>query len=56
MEYSDQGSSGFPPSLQANIRSVSWGHAVAYMVEALCYKPEGLGFDSRRGHWIFQFT
>jgi hypothetical protein len=22
-------------------------------VEALCYKPEGRGFDSRRGHWIF---
>jgi hypothetical protein len=22
-------------------------HAVAYMVEALCYKPEGHGFDSR---------
>jgi hypothetical protein len=22
-------------------------HAVAYLVEALCYKPEGRGFDSR---------
>jgi hypothetical protein len=22
----------------------------------LCYKPEGRGFDSRRGHWIFQLT
>jgi hypothetical protein len=22
-------------------------HAVAYLVEALCYKPEGRGFESR---------
>jgi hypothetical protein len=28
--------------------------AVAYLVEALCYKPEGRGFDSRSGHWIFK--
>jgi hypothetical protein len=27
------------------------GHAVAQLVEALCYKPEGRGFDSRRHHW-----
>jgi hypothetical protein len=32
------------------------GHAVAWLVEALCYKLEGPGFDSRWGHWIFQFT
>jgi hypothetical protein len=33
-------------------------HAVASLVEALCYKPEGFGFDSRCGHLIFffQFT
>jgi hypothetical protein len=31
----------------------SWGHAVAQLVEALCYKPEGRGFDSRRGHWTY---
>jgi hypothetical protein len=30
-------------------------HAVAYLVEALCYKPEGRGFESRRGGF-FQFT
>jgi hypothetical protein len=30
-------------------------HAVALLVEALCYKPEGGGFDSRC-HWIFKFT
>jgi hypothetical protein len=29
--------------------------AVAKLVEALRYKPEGRGFDSRRGHWIFFF-
>jgi hypothetical protein len=27
------------------------GHAVAWLVEALCYKPEGRGFDSRWGRW-----
>jgi len=26
------------------------GHAVAQLVEALCYKPEGRGFDSRWCH------
>jgi hypothetical protein len=25
----------------------SWGHAVMQLVEALRYKPEGRGFDSR---------
>ena len=29
------------------------GHAVAQLVEALHYKPEGCGFDSRWCHWIF---
>jgi len=27
-----------------------WGHAVAQLVEALRYKPEGRGFDSRWCH------
>jgi hypothetical protein len=31
-------------------------HLRAQLVEALCYKPEGRGFDSRSGHWIFQLT
>ena len=35
---------------------VQWGHAVAQLVEALCYKPEGRGFDSRWCHWIFSLT
>ena len=29
------------------------GQAVAQLVEALRYKPEGRGFDSRWCHWIF---
>jgi hypothetical protein len=28
------------------------GHAGVWLVEALCYKPEGPGFDSRLGKWI----
>jgi hypothetical protein len=27
--------------------NIRWGHAVAELVEAPCYKPEGRGFDSR---------
>jgi hypothetical protein len=33
-----------------------WGNAVAQLVEALHYKPEGRGFDSRWCHWIFSLT
>jgi len=33
-----------------------WGHAVAQLVEALRYKPEGRGFDSRWCYWIFSLT
>jgi len=29
------------------------GYAVSQSIEALCYKPEGCGFDSRLGHWGF---
>jgi hypothetical protein len=32
------------------------GHAVAQLVEALHYKPEGRGFDSRWCHWKFSLT
>jgi hypothetical protein len=28
-------------------------YAVAQLVEALCYKPEGRGFQNWWGHWIF---
>jgi hypothetical protein len=29
---------------------------VAYLAEALCYEPEGRGFNSRYGHQIFYLT
>jgi hypothetical protein len=32
------------------------GHVVAQLVEALSYKPEGLGFHSRWCHWNFSLT
>jgi hypothetical protein len=32
------------------------GHTVAQLVEALRYKPEGRGFDSRWYHWHFSLT
>ena len=32
------------------------GHAMAQLVEALSYKPEGRGFDSRLCHCIFSLT
>ena len=31
-------------------------YAVAQLVEALRYKPEGRGFDSRWCHWTFSLT
>jgi hypothetical protein len=31
-------------------------YAVAQLVEAMCYKPEGRGFDSRLCHWNFSLT
>jgi hypothetical protein len=31
-------------------------YAVAQLVEALRYKPEGRGFDSRWCHWNFSLT
>ena len=34
----------------------SQGHAVTQLVEALRYKPEGRGFDSRWCHWNFSLT
>jgi hypothetical protein len=32
------------------------GYAVAQLVKALRYKPEGRGFDSRWSHWNFSVT
>jgi hypothetical protein len=31
-------------------------HAVAQLVVALCYKPEGHGIDCRWRHWNFSLT
>ena len=36
--------------------SAGRGYAVKQLVEALRYKPEGRGFDSRWGHWNFSVT
>jgi hypothetical protein len=36
--------------------ALPWQYAVAQLVEALRYKPEGRGFDSRRDHWDFSLT
>jgi hypothetical protein len=43
------------PQTILRINGVALGHAIALLVEALCYKPEGRGFDSQC-HWIFQLT
>ena len=39
-----------------NPYTVPWGTAVARLVEALRYKSEGRGFDSRWCHWNFSLT
>ena len=36
--------------------NIAWRHAVAQLVEALRYKSEGRGFDSRWCHWNFSLT
>jgi len=36
--------------------TLQMGQGVAQIVEALRYKPEGRGFDSRWCHWIFSLT
>jgi hypothetical protein len=38
-----------------DVRNIS-GHAVAQLVEALRYKPEGCGVDSRLCYWNFSLT
>jgi hypothetical protein len=49
--YRDKGHRGLRTSL--GYSSIQLGHAVAKMVEALCYKPEGRRFESRLGYSIF---
>ena len=41
---------------ELKVRTVHWGTAVAQLVEALRYKSEGRGFDSRWCHWNFSLT
>ena len=36
--------------------SIFLGYAVVHLVEALHYKPEGRGFDSRWCHWNVSLT
>jgi hypothetical protein len=38
-----------------NVTILTERHAVAWLVEALCYKPEGHGFGSRWGPWNFDW-
>jgi hypothetical protein len=42
--------------LKLMIAQITLGHAVAQLVEALRYKPEGREFDSRWCHWSFSLT
>jgi hypothetical protein len=46
------------PALQENFINCLFimGQAVAHLVEALRYKPEGRGFNSRWCHWNFSLT
>ena len=44
---------------KVELGDVMWSimeHAVAQLVEALRYKPEGRGVDSRWCHWNFKLT
>ena len=43
-------------TLGVRVLTVNGGYAVAQLVEALCYKSEGRGFDSRSCHWNFSLT
>jgi len=38
------------------VQSKAVGHALAQFVDALRYKPEGRGFDSRWCHWNLSLT
>ena len=54
--FDDSDSACLQTSEFAPVPSVTMEHAVAQLVEALRYKPEGRGFDSRWCHWIFTLT
>jgi len=42
-------------SSQVTVNLIFLGYFCELLVEALCYKPEGCGFDSRWCHWNFSF-
>ena len=42
--------------MDMSVDMVNAGQAVAQLVEALRYKLEGCGFDSRWCHWSFSLT
>jgi hypothetical protein len=42
--------------MDSHSRTVRGTLLVAQLVEALRYKPEVRGFDSRWGHWNFSLT
>ena len=45
-----------PLPLPLQWSNLNWRHVVAQLVEALRYKSEGRGFDSRWFHWNFSLT
>jgi len=45
-----------PGTTSVSYLTVCFVCAVTQAVEALRYKPEGSGFDSRWSHWDFSFT
>ena len=50
-------SAPYPPTRSLQERNVRYlGRAVAQLVEALRYKPQGRRFDSRLCHWNFSLT
>jgi hypothetical protein len=43
-------------TITITVTSTTTGHAVAQLVEALRYKPEGRGFDAQWCRWNFSLT
>jgi hypothetical protein len=58
--HTDSGISDHERLLTNNFPLIIWRHqnipAVAQLVEAMHYKPEGRGLDSRWCHWNFSLT
>jgi hypothetical protein len=47
LDYADLIQAKITRKLKFSVSSLEAEHAVAYSVEALCYKPEGHGFEFR---------